>query len=226
MTGTDYREPQSYIPAASVHHHHHHHIHYNDNKSHANQYKPRYNHQQHQQNHSLQSNGIIKDNERHLVVKKQYYDDGRYLPHETVTSDVCKICGSHLTSEHSCQQHTCEWQTTKDMSFSKHQQIQLLEAAAILVDMMKANNHDIPLSHSPRPSLVFKAATVPPLNKSQYSVRRTSESVSPPMKKVKKDVRFRNRRLSSSATYRKKERKLPTISEEGVVLSDSPLMEE
>lgn len=245
MTGTEYRDTLVYIPA-SVHHHHHHHIHFNEdsqNNGHSrghSQQKPRHHHLHHRHHHHPHQ--IIKEERGHSEFK-QYHRD-KFHGHKGDTSSVsCLVCGKlygHIsTLTKHLWEHTPKWQMSKDTPIPKHQQEQLLEAAAILVDMMKANHRILghPLSPSPTPSPLLKAestssmSSVPllaqsPLSSSLRSVRRPAESMSPPTRKVKKDVRFRNRRLSSSAAYRKKERKLPTISEEGVVVPDSPLEEE
>lgn len=72
----------------------------------------------------------------------------------------CEACGKgykHITSlaKH-LWEHTAEWQTTKKLLISKHQQAQLLEAASILCSVSEresvnssSNVHSVPVSSAP-----------------------------------------------------------------------------
>lgn len=110
-----------HIPAHQQHPHHHHHHHHHH---HANS----------QTNHQQLSSSVPVLSREFVVRRISEGESGR-LKEEL----KCEACGKgykHISSlaKH-LWEHTPEWNVTKKLLISKHQQVQLLEAASILVSM-------------------------------------------------------------------------------------------
>ncbi|AOA64924.1 Hypothetical protein PP7435_CHR4-0097 [Komagataella phaffii CBS 7435] len=110
-----------------THHHHHHHSHGNSQGQHL--------HSNNSNNSSGQLSSSVPLLSREFVVRRISEGETGRLKEEL----KCEACGKgykHISSlaKH-LWEHTPEWNVTKKLLISKHQQVQLLEAASILCSM-------------------------------------------------------------------------------------------
>ncbi|CAI5757319.1 unnamed protein product [Candida verbasci] len=128
------------------HHHPHHHRHINQQPQNQGLVQPQtitYNYQQHDQQHpqSPPLSASVPTLSREFVVRRISEGETGRLKEEL----RCEACGKgykHISSlaKH-LWEHTPEWNVTKKLLISKHQQVQLLEAASILVGMNENQTH-------------------------------------------------------------------------------------
>lgn len=160
------------------HHQHHHHHHHSGSSSHG-----------HAQKELSSSVPLLS---REFVVRRISEGETGRLKEEL----KCEACGKgykHISSlaKH-LWEHTPEWNVTKKLLISKHQQVQLLEAASILISMnekdedgIKFNpqyrdkHHDSPPVQSTVP---LKQSRMPSIsNESTYVLPKLDEVASPKM---------------------------------------------
>ncbi|RLV90791.1 hypothetical protein JA1_004367 [Spathaspora sp. JA1] len=182
--------------------HHHSHSYHQQQYSHS-QYNPQPNHQnisQVGQNHISPLSSSVPTLSREFVVRRISEGETGRLKEEL----RCEACGKgykHISSlaKH-LWEHTPEWNVTKKLLISKHQQVQLLEAASILMGMNEpgatptttsANNgrqyglHQRNPSDDPRYSSPFS----PPFPAHENSSNTTP---TPPLNEPEPSPRFKN----------------------------------
>ncbi|EER32531.1 predicted protein [Candida tropicalis MYA-3404] len=163
-----HHEQQS--PIMSNYQLHHHHHSYNSNNSRHNNNHNNTNHHQHQHQHQHQNQNQHQNHiHSHSHSQSSAPSSGQFISSPPLSASVptlsrefvvrrisegetgrlkeelrCEACGKgykHISSlaKH-LWEHTPEWNVTKKLLISKHQQVQLLEAASILVGMNENNN--------------------------------------------------------------------------------------
>ncbi|MCP8717544.1 MAG: hypothetical protein M5E90_08985 [Asgard group archaeon] len=165
-----HHEQQS--PIMSNYQLHHHHHSYNSNNSRHNNNHNNTNHHQHQHQHQHQNQNQHQNHiHSHSHSQSSAPSSGQFISSPPLSASVptlsrefvvrrisegetgrlkeelrCEACGKgykHISSlaKH-LWEHTPEWNVTKKLLISKHQQVQLLEAASILVGMNENNGNN------------------------------------------------------------------------------------
>ncbi|EGW35245.1 uncharacterized protein SPAPADRAFT_58458, partial [Spathaspora passalidarum NRRL Y-27907] len=181
-----------HMPSSYQNHHHHHSHHYQQQPS---QYAPQQQQIHHQQQFAQNTaplSSSVPTLTREFVVRRISEGETGRLKEEL----RCEACGKgykHISSlaKH-LWEHTPEWNVTKKLLISKHQQVQLLEAASILVGMnepagttINTRQHSVHQRHPSSDDPKYSSPFSPPFPSNDNSSNTPTPPLNEPSPKFK-----------------------------------------